>query len=177
MHCPQCGQEQISGEVRFCKSCGFALNSVKEILNPTKREAKAETNHNTGRGVRQGLALFLLGMLLVPILMLIPGELAGIPNLKTFIFTTVMILGLVRMCYPFAFGAGVSGKKKDSSLESGKYANNALGTSINNATLPSSQSIPITNYATRNLDTAELIQPPSVTEHTTKLLREQDKNS
>ncbi len=177
MHCPRCGQEQISGEVRFCKNCGFALNSVKEILNPTKHDAKAETNHNTGRGMRQGLILFLLGMLLVPILMLIPGEIAGIPNLKTLIFTTVMILELVRMCYPFVFGEVVLGKKRDTSLESGKYANNALGTRINNAALPSSQSIPITNYATRNLDTAELIQPPSVTEHTTKLLREQDKNS
>ncbi len=81
------------------------------------------------------------------------------------------------MCYPFAFGAGVSGKKRDDSLESVEFANNTLGTSINNAALPSSQSIPITNYATRNLDTAELIQPPSVTEHTTKLLKEQDKNS
>jgi len=150
---------------------------VKEILNPTKREAKAETNHNTGRGVRQGLALFLLGMLLVPILMLIPGELAGIPNLKTFIFTTVMILGLVRMCYPFVFGVGVASKKRDSSLESDGFANNTLGTSINNVALPSSQSIPITNYATRNLDTAGLIQPPSVTEHTTKLLKEQDENN
>lgn len=177
MHCPRCGQEQISGEVRFCKSCGFALNSVKKILNPTKPDAEAETNHNTGRGVSQGLALVLLGMLLVPILMLIPGEIAGIPNLKTFIFTTVMILGLVRMCYPFVFGEGVSGKKRDTSLESGGFANNTLGTSINNAALPSSQSIPITNYATRNLDTAELIQPTSVTEHTTKLLKEQDKNN
>jgi hypothetical protein len=34
MHCPQCGQ-QCSVEVRFCKSCGFSLDGIRELLAPT----------------------------------------------------------------------------------------------------------------------------------------------
>ncbi len=33
MHCPQCGQ-QFSDEVRFCKSCGFSLDRIRELLAP-----------------------------------------------------------------------------------------------------------------------------------------------
>jgi hypothetical protein len=32
MFCPQCSQEQVSDEVRFCKSCGFSLVDVAEAL-------------------------------------------------------------------------------------------------------------------------------------------------
>ena len=32
MYCPQCSQEQVSDQVRFCSRCGFQLNVVKELL-------------------------------------------------------------------------------------------------------------------------------------------------
>ncbi len=32
MYCPQCSQEQVSEQVRFCSRCGFQLNVVKELL-------------------------------------------------------------------------------------------------------------------------------------------------
>ncbi|MDQ3061412.1 MAG: hypothetical protein M3R14_00895 [Acidobacteriota bacterium] len=43
--------------------------------------------------------------------------------------------------------------------------------------LPASHSIPVSDFSSRRVDTAEMIQPPSVTEHTTKLLdNRQDTN-
>jgi uncharacterized Zn finger protein (UPF0148 family) len=42
MHCPQCGLEQVSGKVRFCRACGFSLRGVKELVLPDERAAKAE---------------------------------------------------------------------------------------------------------------------------------------
>ncbi len=32
MHCPDCGQQQISDEIRFCSRCGFPLAVVSQIV-------------------------------------------------------------------------------------------------------------------------------------------------
>jgi len=32
MHCPKCGQQQVSDEMRFCSRCGFALGIVTELI-------------------------------------------------------------------------------------------------------------------------------------------------
>ena len=33
MHCPRCGQQQASGETKFCSRCGFQLAIVAELLH------------------------------------------------------------------------------------------------------------------------------------------------
>ena len=32
MYCPNCGQQQISDEMRFCSRCGLALSGLMEWL-------------------------------------------------------------------------------------------------------------------------------------------------
>jgi hypothetical protein len=32
MHCPRCGQQQLSSETKFCSRCGFQLAIVSELL-------------------------------------------------------------------------------------------------------------------------------------------------
>ena len=32
MHCPNCGQQQISSDTKFCSRCGFQLSIVSELL-------------------------------------------------------------------------------------------------------------------------------------------------
>jgi hypothetical protein len=32
MHCPRCGQQQVSSETKFCSRCGFQLGLVAELL-------------------------------------------------------------------------------------------------------------------------------------------------
>ena len=32
MHCPSCGQQQVSLETKFCSRCGFPLGVVSEVL-------------------------------------------------------------------------------------------------------------------------------------------------
>jgi hypothetical protein len=32
MHCPRCGQQQVSSETKFCSRCGFQLAIVAELL-------------------------------------------------------------------------------------------------------------------------------------------------
>lgn len=32
MHCPRCGQQQVSDEIKFCSRCGFSLGLVSDIV-------------------------------------------------------------------------------------------------------------------------------------------------
>ncbi len=74
MFCPQCGQQQASGIVRFCSRCGFPLDGVIQLLGsggmvPVYREPEEPVPASPRRkGVKQGGMLFLSGAVIVPIL-------------------------------------------------------------------------------------------------------------
>ena len=40
MYCPNCGQQQISGEMRFCSRCGLSLSGLAEWLTGSGLSAK-----------------------------------------------------------------------------------------------------------------------------------------
>lgn len=169
MHCPQCGHEQTSGKIRFCTRCGFALNDVKELLIPNSREIKKKSK--IGKGVRQGLALFLFGLVLVAFLAML-SEAGIVPRIFVNIAALVFCMGgVVRMAYPFLYGEGVSHEKKDTSLEFEEATQSLAGANVTGNSLPQAQSSPFITFGARNYDTAEILQPSSVTEPTTKLLK------
>jgi len=68
MFCPQCGQQQISGAVRFCSRCGFPMDGVIHLLAnsgmlPVYRSTDEPTQMSPRkRGVRQGMILALGGV-------------------------------------------------------------------------------------------------------------------
>ena len=70
MHCPQCGQEQISPEMRFCKSCGFSLDGVKELLagnvSPTLGQNGRKLQSPRRKGVRHGVILLFISLVFMP---------------------------------------------------------------------------------------------------------------
>ncbi len=74
MFCPQCGQQQTSGLIRFCSRCGFPLDGVIQLLGnggmlPAYRSPEEATQMSPRKkGVRQGGILFLSGILVVPLL-------------------------------------------------------------------------------------------------------------
>jgi hypothetical protein len=169
MHCPQCGLRQVSGKVRFCRSCGFSLKGVKELVLPDERAAKAEkTRFETA--FNQGLALMLVSLVAAIVLTLLKDA-NLIPQIYTKIIAAFFVLaGLVRMFYPYGISQG-SGRKKqeitfferDSQIETSKLP----------FSLPSSPGIPVSDFSSRQVNTAEMIQPTSVTEQTTELLDNQ----
>ena len=67
MFCPQCGQQQLPGVVRFCSRCGFPLDGVMQLLAsggmmPMYREPEGPKVESPRRkGVKQGGMLFLYG--------------------------------------------------------------------------------------------------------------------
>lgn len=171
MHCPQCGHEQSSGKIRFCTRCGFALDDVKELLLPNSREIKEKKKSKIGKGIRQGLALFLFGLVLVAFLAML-SEVNFVPRIFVNIAALVFCMGgVVRMAFPFLYGEDSAHEKKDISLEYEETTQSLTGANVTGNLLPQAQSSPFITFGARNYDTVEILQPSSVTETTTKLLK------
>ncbi len=175
MHCPTCGQQQISEETRFCSRCGFLLTGIAEIvasggLIPEKRSGiTGDSGSLRRRGIMQGLFIFLLSFLIVPIVTIISIAL----NIEPFAVVISALLfsvgGLLRIAYAFMFQSGTP----QSSSEGNLFAETR-----NPAALPPSQSTPVSAYtspAGQWRDTNDLQRhPASVTDSTTKLLQKDE---
>jgi len=173
MHCPQCGQKQISGEARFCKGCGLPLDGVRELLatgniSPTlDKEGRQPRESPRRQGVRQGVMLLFMFIVSMPLYGLIGKPVLALPPL-------FLMAGFMRILYALIFQEGAPRKKKqDRSLPYvAPLTTDQPGTEGRGSALPPSHSIPVPVLSARPLDTAEMVSPPSVTEHTTKLLNE-----
>lgn len=166
MFCPKCGQQQVSDEMRFCSRCGFQLGVVTALIagggllpETIATDIQDEKQLIRRRGIQQGAKLMFASVVLLPIA-------AGFSILfdspvPFFIPLTVFLAGLVWMLYFKLFGEETSLVKRPTSPAQ-------LGTN-ERAALPASHSIPASDFR-MPASTAEIVQPPSVTEHTTKLL-------
>lgn len=85
-----------------------------------------------------------------------------------------LMAGLMRILYAVIFQEGAPRKKKqDGSLPYvAPITTEQLGTATRGSELPPAQSVPVAAFNERPVDTVEMVRPPSVTEHTTKLLNE-----
>jgi hypothetical protein len=188
MHCPQCGQHQVSDEMRFCSRCGFPLSVVTELLSQggtlPEREAESSTPKLTSRqrGKRLSVLLLLTGTLLAGIAGLIneskttnplddPG-LAG--TLLLFSPAIICIVaGFVRLLYALLLEGNAPGRAS-SPLSQGDTVESAhLDAARRYHALPASHSVPATDFGAKRVNTTEMVNIPSVTENTTKLLDEQ----
>lgn len=171
MHCPQCGQSSASGEMRFCTRCGFALRGVKELLVPESKLEAARKN-KTGKGVGQGLALFLFGLILITVLAVL-RDLELVPQIFVKIAALIFCVGgVARMCSSFILGEGAPRAKIDGFAEM-DVAAQTLTDNAGGGSLTQMQSLPLITFGARGFDTAKIVQPPSITERTTKLLKDQ----
>jgi hypothetical protein len=157
MHCPRCGQE-VPLEVRFCKRCGLPLEIAKEMLLPTTTAAQ-DRKRRVGRAQKQGL--FLIVACLLPFLLLMAESAFALnlvpTSLLLFIMMALAVAGLIRMLWPAIFDADTSEDRRRELRES----------NFSGVALPPVRDTPrIDNYTARYDDGV----PPSVTEHTTKLL-------
>ena len=182
MHCPQCGQQQASEVVRFCSRCGFPLDGVTQILASGGMlpilHAETGTNEISPRrkGVKQGALIFLLGLIIVPAM----GVLYSFTDVNFFEFLAALaavilfIGGPLRMLYAGLFEEGASTRQR---IAPASYMPPAMpaqrGTPVRGSALPPQSVNPASGWRPRP-NTAEIRQPPSVTESTTRLLDDQD---
>src|SRR5262245_34493764 len=73
MYCPNCGQQQISEEMKFCSRCGLALSGLAEWLAggalPVRRQevVKNEALSPRRKGIRRAAKLMFVSGVLLPI--------------------------------------------------------------------------------------------------------------
>ncbi|MEO6390396.1 MAG: zinc ribbon domain-containing protein [Pyrinomonadaceae bacterium] len=183
MHCPQCGQQQIPGEVRFCSRCGFPLSGVSDLianggtLPPAPHIQNFDAESPKKRGVKQGVVLFMgVGIVLTSIL----GVFSSFLNFPEFFPALSAVVGFLggflRIVFALIFEEGA---KKVVYLPHPNYSSMApqqynqvppaqLAPAQRPQSLPPAQNVAVGSW--RRPNTAELVTPSSVTENTTKLL-------
>ena len=186
MHCPQCGQQQVSDEMRFCLRCGFSLSIVSELLAQggtlPEREAEASAPKLTARqrGKRLSVILLLTGILLAMIAGIINDNtrdpLIGPGLVGTLLLfgpgIICIVAGVARLLYALLL-EGSAPRRSPSSLPQRESVESAHLTAAERyRALPASHSVPVTGFGTTRGNTTEIVNVPSVTENTTKLLDE-----
>lgn len=168
MFCPKCGQQQLSENVRFCSRCGFQLGGVKELLANNgileTLEATAQKNPHSPRqkGMRFGAKMIFFSAVLMPFIIGLSIAADG-PGFLI-IPATVFFIGLARLLYALMF---------DENTQPSKLHPDQLSAIRHNRALPPSPVHRVTDSVSRRPDTGEMVQRPSVTEHTTELLDKQ----
>lgn len=182
MHCPKCGQQQISDEIRYCSRCGFLLTGIAVVVQnegqvPGMTTSAGELSPRR-RGIKQGIFIFLLSFLLVPLFGIISVAINARPAIAGLAAVLCVMGGLLRIVYALMFESNMPGQ---ATLEENILAGsrNYLKKRRTGNELPAGDPTPATVYASPTSeswrDTNELGVPPSVTDSTTKLLvKEQD---
>ncbi|HRH46479.1 MAG TPA: hypothetical protein PKY82_32850 [Pyrinomonadaceae bacterium] len=182
MHCPTCGQQQINNEIRFCSRCGFLLSDVAEVvanngISPYKTPGRiSKKDSPRKRGIKQGAMVMLVGcLLIVPIISILMPFLGFPPFFIPIAAVSSFMGGLLRIIYALMF------EEKEAIgffPESNVFQPQAFQNQSNPKSLPANQSIPASVYAPPTqgswMETNDLVQPPSVTESTTKLLQKDE---
>lgn len=177
MYCPNCSQQQLSEELRFCSRCGFPLSAVRELIAtggvPAEREPEGGRLSPAFRGVRKGVWVLLAGVLMTLVIGLMAAadeDLAVLLLLPLLCF----VVGFVRVLYAVFLENRAPRGKKDSEQPQVPPARPPQPISAaRNPELPPAQVPPTTAFIEKRVKTAEIVQPPSVTENTTRLLDEE----
>jgi hypothetical protein len=166
MFCPKCGQHS-SDEVRFCPRCGLSLAGLASYVatngHPPAEAPVPRAPMMTARrrGIRRGARLMFICAVLLPAAALLAFE--GDAPGPLLLVLTGGLAGLLWMVFSWLFNDNTVPVGKDAKRTDLNAAGDrpALGA-------PPFNPAPLFNQPRTN--TAEIYQPPSVTDNTTKLL-------
>lgn len=177
MHCPRCGQKQVSEEIKFCSRCGFPLGLVAEILShggflPQLAELYKKKQPKITK--RNGIYFSLFWFMFFVFMMTPFWGIVDVDEMAAFSAITGVFGSLMIFLASLIFLKNPAKELPPGVLENQQTAaTNLYGTNQN--TLPPSQSIPVDSYmpptgSWKAPETGELAQPHSVVDNTTKLL-------
>jgi hypothetical protein len=178
MFCPRCGQEQASGDLRFCSRCGLPLGVVSEVLaNGGTLPQLLELNEKSLFSRRNGV-IFSVFWFIFFVLILVPfWGIMDVDNLAGMSAIIGIFGGLMILLFSLLI-------LKPAKKELPEFLRNANvnpahlhGNQQQNA-LPPQQTQNAQDYVSpvsswKAPDTGELVRP-SVTEGTTKLLHKDE---
>jgi len=182
MFCPQCGQQQVSGVIRFCSRCGFPMDGVIQLLSnggmlPVYHSSDEPVQISARRkGVKQGALLFLSGVVLVSILAMFAnfGNSTFLEILASLAAIICFIGGPLRMLYAGIFEEGAPNRLRAYGPPPPIHAPQQFVSRPQTPALAPPPAHAQGNWRGRPV-TAELANPPSVTENTTRLLEKEDR--
>jgi hypothetical protein len=169
MFCPNCGQQQPADSTKFCPRCGTLIAGLAQWLAaagtaPAVREvaqppAPAQPSPRR-KGMRRGAKVMFLSGVLLPFMI---GISIAADNPGPIVFTfLIFFVGLALTLYARLFGEDAPAVRP---------APPQMPAATPAALPPSAADTRINNFARRGVRTSELAQPPpSVTDHTTRLL-------
>lgn len=188
MFCPQCGQQQATGVIRFCSRCGFPLDGVIQLLGnggmlPVYHGSDEPVPISARRkGVKQGGVLLLSGAVIVPILGILAsfGNSAFLEILLGLAAVICFVGGPLRMLYAAVFEEPapkpIRAYGPPAHMPAPMYTPQQFAPPPpQNHALPPPPARSPSSWRPRP-NTAELVTPPSVTENTTRLLEKEDRN-
>jgi hypothetical protein len=176
MYCPNCGQQQISEEMRYCSRCGLALTGLVEWLTGgrlplrTAEEAQVAPDSPRRKHMRRAAKGMFFAGALFPIFLMIsiaadePGPLV-VPFFIFFIMLAWMLYARIFM----STTARVKNQPAQSWIQPASFQTSTLGSDQSRGALPPAAATP-PMPGRQQVRTNELAQRPSVTEHTTRLL-------
>lgn len=183
MYCPRCGQQQVSGDLRFCSRCGLPMNLISEILsNGGILPQLLELNKQTKIFTRRNGLIFSLFWFIFFLMILTPfwgimdvEELAGMSAIiGVFGGLMIMLFSLFFLSKPVEAQFNQQYMQGESTIPA-----NLSGHQTNQNALPPQQTQSAQEYVApaqswKAPDTGELVSPGSVTEGTTKLLKKDE---
>jgi hypothetical protein len=168
MYCPRCGQQQVSEEVRFCPRCGLSLAAVPTLLAGVEAPAAEGAPGGGGRTrkraqTRRGAKIMFFSAVLAPVFFALcfPFD-SPVPLIVPL---TVFLVGLAWTLYFVLFGEDLHDARPEGGREGLREGRGARA-------LPPAAFVPASGFGGRRAQTADMAQPPSVTEQTTRLLDE-----
>ena len=185
MHCPRCGQQQVSEDIKFCSRCGFPLGLISEVLAQGGYLPQlADLNNKNRKWLTRnfGLKISLLWFLLLDFI-LVP--LAAITDAPGEVIAGLAVLGFCGALLMTVLSFLFLPHEKKSIPAQNEFPNpmgatpQYLAGSQNQTALPPPTSQPVSAYTPPSAgswkapETGELV-PRSVTEGTTKLLQKDE---
>lgn len=174
MHCPRCGQQQVSEEIKFCSRCGLPLAVVAEVLAhdgflPRLDDLQNDKKRLTRNvGLKIALLWFVIFSMLLPSLAAVtkaPGDIVA--GLAVFGFIGGVLISLLSFLF-------LTNNPKPTVQNQLRYQPQNLNAAQTTA-LPPQNFQPVSDYVSPSVEswkapnTGELA-PHSVTDETTKLL-------
>lgn len=166
MYCPQCGRELEldSGEMRFCRYCGFSLTETKDALQGYSRQKRLGFSI-----VTCAYALLLL------VTLLLHGQYVSldtrwgywIPTLLIVISVSFFVSAAVSALKPALFSKS---KRGNQATSEGNADVRALSGEGQAASLLPAPGAPVTDFASQGQRRETVGEPRSVTEGTTRKL-------
>lgn len=170
MYCPNCGQQQIADNTRFCSRCGLPIEGLARWLAGQASFTTPDDGASTApsprrKGIRRGGKLIFFSGVLLPVFVFM-SAVADSPGPLVFPFT-LFLIGLSILLYAIIFSEKTPPKTKAT-------VQPVFGPAPGGQALPPAANTWASNVRAGAVRTSELVQgPASVTENTTKLLSDE----